>query len=158
MIYIFVNIEEIKNTLREFQAENDWKIKNTQADFKKVVSYKKKKSVCLKIRVFTIGNLFFNLVIHFFRYWDLQNVFSFSHIFQTNVNAFVTLASLNVNTELTPVSFKLNISYSFESKKRRMDVIAAKSTVFTSVLIWTPFECITGSHSTIYRYQLPRFP
>ena len=43
MIYIFVNIEEIKNTLREFQAENGWKIKNTQADFKKVVSYKKKK-------------------------------------------------------------------------------------------------------------------
>ena len=42
MIYIFVNIEEIKNTLREFQAENGWKIKNTQADFKKVVSYKKK--------------------------------------------------------------------------------------------------------------------
>ena len=38
-----MNIEEIKNTLREFQAENGWKIKNTQADFKKVVSYKKKK-------------------------------------------------------------------------------------------------------------------
>ena len=41
-IFIFVNIGEIKNTLREFQAENGWKIKNTQADFKKVVSYKKK--------------------------------------------------------------------------------------------------------------------
>ena len=38
-----MNIEEIKNTLREFQAENGWKIKNTQADFKKVVSYIKKK-------------------------------------------------------------------------------------------------------------------
>ena len=44
-IYIFVNTEEIKNTLREFQAENGWWIKNAQADFKKVVSYKKK-SVC----------------------------------------------------------------------------------------------------------------
>ena len=49
MIYIFVNIEEIKNILREFQAENSWKIKNTQADFKKVVSYKKK-SVLFWIR------------------------------------------------------------------------------------------------------------
>ena len=43
MIYIFVNIEEIKNTLKEFPAKNSRKIKNTQADFKKVVSYKKKK-------------------------------------------------------------------------------------------------------------------
>ena len=42
---ILVNIEEIKNTIREFPAENGWKIKNTKADFKKVVSYKKK-SVC----------------------------------------------------------------------------------------------------------------
>ena len=42
MIYIFINIEEIKNTLREFQAENGRKFKNTQAEFKKVVSYKKK--------------------------------------------------------------------------------------------------------------------
>ena len=41
-VYMFVNIEEIKNTLREFQAENGWKFKNTQADFKKVVSYMKK--------------------------------------------------------------------------------------------------------------------
>ena len=45
MIYIFVNIEKIKNTLREFQAENSWEIKNTQADFKKLVSYKKKKCI-----------------------------------------------------------------------------------------------------------------
>ena len=43
MIYIFINIEEIKNTLREFQAENGQKFKNTQAEFKKVVSYIKKK-------------------------------------------------------------------------------------------------------------------
>ena len=43
MIYIFINIKEIKNTLREFQAENGQKFKNTQAEFKKVVSYKKKK-------------------------------------------------------------------------------------------------------------------
>ena len=42
MIYIFINIEEIKNTLREFQAENGRKFKNTQAELKKVVSYKKK--------------------------------------------------------------------------------------------------------------------
>ena len=41
-IFIFVNIEEIKNSLREFQAENGWKIKNTHAGFKKVVSYIKK--------------------------------------------------------------------------------------------------------------------
>ena len=40
-----MNIEEIKNTLREFQAQNGRKFKNTQAEFKKVVSYKKKKSV-----------------------------------------------------------------------------------------------------------------
>ena len=44
---MFVNIKEIKNTLREFQAENGRKIKNTQADFKKVVSYKKKSVVVL---------------------------------------------------------------------------------------------------------------
>ena len=37
-----MNIEQIKNTLREFQAENRQKFKNTQAEFKKVVSYKKK--------------------------------------------------------------------------------------------------------------------
>ena len=37
-----MNIEEIKNTLREFQAQNSRKFKNTQAEFKKVVSYKKK--------------------------------------------------------------------------------------------------------------------
>ena len=42
MIFIFINIEEIKNTLREFQAENSRKFKNTQAEFKKDVSYKKK--------------------------------------------------------------------------------------------------------------------
>ena len=44
-MYVFVNIEEIKNTLREFHAENGCKIKNTQADFKKVVSYIKKSVV-----------------------------------------------------------------------------------------------------------------
>ena len=38
-----MNIEQIKNTLREFQAENRQKFKNTQAEFKKAVSYKKKK-------------------------------------------------------------------------------------------------------------------
>ena len=37
-----MNIEEIKNTLREFQAQNSQKFKNNQAEFKKVVSYKKK--------------------------------------------------------------------------------------------------------------------
>ena len=37
-----MNIEQIKNTLREFQAENRQKFKNTQADFKKAVSYIKK--------------------------------------------------------------------------------------------------------------------
>ena len=41
-----MNIEQIKNTLREFQAENRRKFKNTQAEFKKVVSYKKK---CINI-------------------------------------------------------------------------------------------------------------
>ena len=40
-----MNIEQIKNTLREFQAENRQKFKNTQAELKKAVSYKKK-SVC----------------------------------------------------------------------------------------------------------------
>ena len=40
-----MNIEEIKNTLREFQAQNGRKFKNTQAEFKKVVSYKKKKCI-----------------------------------------------------------------------------------------------------------------
>ena len=39
---MFMNIEEIKNTLREYQAENSQKFKNTQADFKKVLLYKKK--------------------------------------------------------------------------------------------------------------------
>ena len=37
-----MNIEQIKNTLREFQAENRQKFKNTQAEFKKAVSYIKK--------------------------------------------------------------------------------------------------------------------
>ena len=37
-----MNIEKIKNTLREFQAQNGRKFKNTQAEFKKVVSYKNK--------------------------------------------------------------------------------------------------------------------
>ena len=37
-----MNIEQIKNTLREFQAENGQKFKNTKAEFKKAVSYKKK--------------------------------------------------------------------------------------------------------------------
>ena len=39
MIHILLNIEEIKNTLREFQAKNGPKFKNTQAEFKKAVSY-----------------------------------------------------------------------------------------------------------------------
>ena len=34
-----MNIEKIKNTLREYQAENGRKFKNTQAEFKKAVSY-----------------------------------------------------------------------------------------------------------------------
>ena len=38
-----MNIEQIKNTLRELQAENRPKSKNTQAEFKKAVSYIKKK-------------------------------------------------------------------------------------------------------------------
>ena len=38
-----MNIEEVKNNLREFQAENGRKFKNTQAEFKKAVSYIKKK-------------------------------------------------------------------------------------------------------------------
>ena len=38
-----MNIEEIKNTLTEFQAENGQKFKNTQAEFKKTVSHIKKK-------------------------------------------------------------------------------------------------------------------
>ena len=42
MIYISIDIEEINNTLREFQAENGPKFKNPQAEFKKVVSYIKK--------------------------------------------------------------------------------------------------------------------
>ena len=37
-----MDIEEIKNTLREFQAENGQTFKNTQADLKKVVSDIKK--------------------------------------------------------------------------------------------------------------------
>ena len=37
-----MNIEQIKNTLREFQAENRQKFKNTHGEFKKAVSYKKK--------------------------------------------------------------------------------------------------------------------
>ena len=46
-----MNIEEIKNTLREFQAQNGRKFKNTQAEFKKVVSYKKKKCNSIGSRV-----------------------------------------------------------------------------------------------------------
>ena len=41
-IHIFINVEEIKNILSEFQAENSRKFKNTQAELKKVVPYKKK--------------------------------------------------------------------------------------------------------------------
>ena len=37
-----MNIQQIKNTLREIQAENRRKFKSTQAEFKKAVSYKKK--------------------------------------------------------------------------------------------------------------------
>ena len=37
-----MNIKEIKNTLREFQAQNGQKFKNAQAELKKVVSYEKK--------------------------------------------------------------------------------------------------------------------
>ena len=50
-----MNIEQIKNTLREFQAENIRKFKNTQAEFKKTVSYKKKESVKQKIVTFDCG-------------------------------------------------------------------------------------------------------
>ena len=42
MIYLFANIEGIRNTLEKFQAENGQKFKNTQAEFKKAVSYIKK--------------------------------------------------------------------------------------------------------------------
>ena len=42
-----MNIEQIKNILREFQAENRRKFKNTQAEFKKAVSYIKKSVVFL---------------------------------------------------------------------------------------------------------------
>ena len=41
-----MNIERIKNTLREFQAENRRKFKNTQAELKKAVSYIKKVYIC----------------------------------------------------------------------------------------------------------------
>jgi len=37
-----MNIEWIKNTLIEFQAEKIKEFKNTQAEFKKAVSYEKK--------------------------------------------------------------------------------------------------------------------
>ena len=37
-----MNINKIRNTLREFQAENSQKFKNTQAELKKAVSYIKK--------------------------------------------------------------------------------------------------------------------
>ena len=37
-----MNIKQIKNTLREFQAENGRKFEITQAEFKKAVSYIKK--------------------------------------------------------------------------------------------------------------------
>ena len=40
-----MNIKQIKNILREFQAENRWKFKNAQAEFKKAVSYIKKKCI-----------------------------------------------------------------------------------------------------------------
>ena len=47
-----MNIEQIKNTLREFQAENKKKFKNTQAELKKAVSCIKKKCtlLCFLIR------------------------------------------------------------------------------------------------------------
>ena len=38
----FMNIEQIEDIIREFQAENRQKFKNTQAEFKKAVSYIKK--------------------------------------------------------------------------------------------------------------------
>ena len=38
-----MSIEQIKNTFREIQAENRQKFMNTQAEFKKAVSYIKKK-------------------------------------------------------------------------------------------------------------------
>ena len=38
-------IEENKNNLREFEPQNGKKFKKTQAEFKNVVSYKKKKCI-----------------------------------------------------------------------------------------------------------------
>ena len=38
-----MNIEQNKNTTREFRAENRQKFKNTQAELKNAVSYIKKK-------------------------------------------------------------------------------------------------------------------
>ena len=43
-----MNIEQIKNILREIQAENRRKFKNTQAELKKAVSYIKKVYVLRK--------------------------------------------------------------------------------------------------------------
>ena len=37
MIYVCVNIKELKNTLREFQAENGQKFTNTQADLTSLI-------------------------------------------------------------------------------------------------------------------------
>ena len=42
-----MNIKQIKNTLREFQAKNRQKFKNTQAEFKKAVSFIKQKCTYL---------------------------------------------------------------------------------------------------------------
>ena len=45
-----MNIEQTKNTLREFQTENRRKFKNTQAELKKAVSYIKKKCTSLLVQ------------------------------------------------------------------------------------------------------------
>ena len=61
-----MNIEEIKNTLKEFQAQNDRKFKNTQAEFKKVVSYKKK-SIYHFLSIFQTFSVGFSSLVTIFK-------------------------------------------------------------------------------------------
>ena len=60
-----MNIKQIKNTLKKFQAENRRKFRNTQAEFKKAVFYIKKRSVSYYPRWITLIS-FFSLSFFFF--------------------------------------------------------------------------------------------
>ena len=69
-----MNIEQIKNTLREFQAENKRKFKNTQAEFKKAVSCIRKGYVSF-FRQCSFKSKLLSVVLKWFSFILLSKVF-----------------------------------------------------------------------------------